>query len=102
MGSITTDALDSAPPQTISAQCGGRPRRGPNRRPRPIARACCRSQSARNAATTAMSAKQRLVRALIRETVVDVDESTREVLLVIHWHGGTHSELRVKKPGPGE
>src|SRR5262245_17047891 len=42
-------------------------------------------QSAWNAATTAMSAKQRLVRALIREIVVDVDESTREVLLVIHW-----------------
>lgn len=59
-------------------------------------------QSAWNAATTAMSAKQRLVRALIREIVVDVEDATREVILVIHWHGGQHSELRVKKPGLGE
>lgn len=70
-------------------------------------RACLQSlavdlQSAWNAASTAMSAKQRLVRALIREIIVDVDDATREVLLVIHWHGGQHSELRVKKPGPGE
>lgn len=59
-------------------------------------------QSAWTAATTAMSAKQRLVRALIREIVVDVDDATREVILLIHWHGGQHSELRVKKPGLGE
>lgn len=70
-------------------------------------RACLMSlatdlESAWNAATTAMSAKQRLVRALIREIIVDVDDDKREVILVIHWHGGHHSELRVKKPGPGE
>lgn len=58
--------------------------------------------SAWNAATTAMSAKQRLVRTLIREIVVDVDEEARDVILVIHWHGGHHSEHRVKKPMPGE
>lgn len=58
--------------------------------------------SAWNAATTAMSAKQRLVRTLIREIVVDVDEDARDVILVIHWHGGQHSEHRVKKPMPGE
>ena len=55
-----------------------------------------------NAATTAMSAKQRLVRTLIQEIVVDVVDETREVILVVHWRGGHHSELRVKKPGPGE
>jgi DNA invertase Pin-like site-specific DNA recombinase len=55
-----------------------------------------------NAATTAMSAKQRLVRTLIREIVVDVDEATREIILTIHWRGGHHSEHRVMKPKPGE
>ncbi len=49
-----------------------------------------------------MRARQRLVRALIEEVVVDVDEAAREVLLVIHWRGGQHSELRVRKARSGE
>lgn len=59
-------------------------------------------EAAWNAATTAMSAKQRLVRTLIREIIVDVEEETREIVLVIHWHGGHHSEHRMKKPRTGE
>lgn len=59
-------------------------------------------EAAWNAATTAMSAKQRLVRTLIREIIVDVDEEAREIVLVIHWHGGHHSEHRMKKPLTGE
>lgn len=46
--------------------------------------------------------KQRLVRALVEEIVVDVDSSTSEIVLVIHWRGGQHSELRARKPAPGE
>ncbi|MBZ4336728.1 recombinase family protein [Corallococcus sp. AS-1-12] len=46
--------------------------------------------------------KQRLVRALVQEIVVDVDEATREVVLVIHWRGGQHSEVRARKPASGE
>jgi DNA invertase Pin-like site-specific DNA recombinase len=70
-------------------------------------RACLMSlasdlEAAWNAADTAMSAKQRLVRTLIREIVVDVDEKARDVILVIHWRGGHHSELRIKKPTSGE
>ncbi|AUX35674.1 MULTISPECIES: recombinase family protein [Sorangium] len=55
-----------------------------------------------NAPTTTMAMKQRLVHALIEEIVADVDEATREVVLLIHWRGGQHSELRVRKPAPGE
>jgi DNA invertase Pin-like site-specific DNA recombinase len=51
---------------------------------------------------TTMRTRQRLVRALIKEIVADVDDAAREVVLVIHWIGGQHSELRVKKPKPGE
>ena len=51
---------------------------------------------------TSMRARQRLVRALIVDIVADVDESAREVVLVIHWKGGQHSHLRVKKPRTGE
>jgi DNA invertase Pin-like site-specific DNA recombinase len=49
-----------------------------------------------------MRTKQRLARALIEEVVVDVDDDNREVILVIHWRGGQHSEVRVRKPQPGE
>lgn len=59
-------------------------------------------EAAWNTATTAMSAKQQLVRTLIQEIVVDVDEETREIILVIHWRGGHHSEHRVEKPQSGE
>jgi DNA invertase Pin-like site-specific DNA recombinase len=51
---------------------------------------------------TTMKTRQRLVRALITEIVVDVDTAAGEIVLVIHWKGGQHSELRVRKPRTGE
>ena len=30
------------------------------------------------------------------------DEAGREIVLTIHWKGGQHSELRLRKPQPGE
>lgn len=51
---------------------------------------------------TTMRTRQRLVRALITEIVVDIDEKAGEIVLVIHWKGGQHSELRVRKPRTGE
>ena len=50
-----------------------------------------------NSLSTDMRLKQRIVRILIREIIADVDEKSREVVLVIHWAGGRHTELRVKK-----
>jgi excisionase family DNA binding protein len=55
-----------------------------------------------NSPSTDMRLKQRLVRILMDEIVVDVDEKNHEVVLVIHWSGGRHSELRVKKNGTGK
>ena len=54
------------------------------------------------APTTTMRTRQRLVRALITEIVADVDEAAGEIVLVIHWKGGQHSQLRVCKPRSGE
>jgi DNA invertase Pin-like site-specific DNA recombinase len=51
---------------------------------------------------TTMRTRQRLVRALITEIVADVDAAAGEIVLVIHWKGGQHSELRVRKPKSGE
>jgi hypothetical protein len=38
-----------------------------------------------------MRTRQRLVRALITEIVVDIDAAAGEIVLVIHWKGGQHS-----------
>jgi hypothetical protein len=46
--------------------------------------------------------RQQLIRALIADIIADVDEATREVVLTIHWRGGQHSQLRVRKPKTGE
>ena len=51
---------------------------------------------------TAASLKQRIVRILVEELVVDVDEDKQETVLLIHWAGGRHSELRVSKMGTGQ
>jgi len=52
--------------------------------------------------STDMRLKQRLVRILIEEIVVDVDTNSSEIILLIHWSGGRHSELRVKKNEVGK
>jgi DNA invertase Pin-like site-specific DNA recombinase len=50
-----------------------------------------------NAEATDMRLKQRITRILIQEIVADVDDSAGEIVLMIHWTGGRHSELRVRK-----
>ena len=32
---------------------------------------------------------------LIREVIVSLDAATNEAVLVVHWTGGRHTELRV-------
>lgn len=46
--------------------------------------------------------KKRIVRTLIHEVVADVDSAAGEVLLVIHWKGGVHTELRVPRRRRGQ
>jgi excisionase family DNA binding protein len=55
-----------------------------------------------NAPGVTMRARQQLLRTLITDIVVDVDDEARDVVLTIHWRGGQHSELRVRKPRTGE
>jgi excisionase family DNA binding protein len=49
-----------------------------------------------------MRGRQQLLRTLVTDIIVNVDDRTREVVLTIHWRGGQHSELRVPKPRTGE
>src|SRR6266851_576102 len=55
-----------------------------------------------NAPDVSMRARQRLLRALVVDITADVDDAMREVILTIHWRGGQHSQLRVRKPKSGE
>ena len=55
-----------------------------------------------NAPGVTMRARQQLLRTLITDIIVDVDDEARDVVLTIHWRGGQHSELRVRKPRAGE
>ena len=55
-----------------------------------------------NVPGVSMRARQRLLRALVTDIIADVDEAAREVILTIHWRGGQHSQLRVRKPKTGE
>jgi len=55
-----------------------------------------------NLPTTDMRLKQRIVHILVAEIVADVDQANQEIVLLIHWAGGQHSELRVKKNATGK
>jgi hypothetical protein len=52
--------------------------------------------------TDAMALKQRIARLLIREIVANNDDDKHEVILLVHWVGGRHTELRVPRPRAGE
>jgi len=46
--------------------------------------------------------KKRIARALIHEIVVDLDAAASEVVLMIHWIGGVHTEVRVPRRRRGQ
>jgi DNA invertase Pin-like site-specific DNA recombinase len=48
------------------------------------------------------SLKKRIVRTLIDEVVADVESTAGEIILVIHWKGGLHTELRVPRRRRGQ
>ncbi len=50
-----------------------------------------------NSPAADMGLKQRIVQILIREIVVEVSSDKREIVLLLHWAGGRHSELRIAK-----
>lgn len=50
-----------------------------------------------NASSSDGALKQRIVRTLIREVIVNRDEGRHEVVLRIHWAGGRHTEVRVSR-----
>lgn len=52
--------------------------------------------------TTDIALKKRIVRAVVAQIWADVDEARRDIVLTVHWKGGAHTELRVRKRRTGE
>src|SRR5438034_8554616 len=52
--------------------------------------------------STDVRLKKRIVRTLIHEIVCNVDAEAGEVILVIHWKGGVHTELRLPRLRRGQ
>ena len=46
--------------------------------------------------------RKRIVRTLIHEVVADIDDTTSEIVIVVHWSGGVHSEIRLPKRRRGQ
>lgn len=46
--------------------------------------------------------KKRIVRTLIQEVIADIDGDASEIVLLIHWAGGVHTELRLPRRRKGQ
>lgn len=54
------------------------------------------------APTTDARLKKRIVRTVILEVVADIDDDASEIVLLIHWIGGVHTELHLPKRRRGQ
>jgi hypothetical protein len=59
-------------------------------------------QTVWSAPTTDARLKKRFVRTLIDEVVADIDDATSEIVLIVHWAGGIHSQMRLPKRRRGQ
>lgn len=46
--------------------------------------------------------KKRIVRTVIHEVIADLDGKTAEIVLLIHWMGGAHTEIRLPRRRRGQ
>ena len=47
-----------------------------------------------------MALKKKIMRCLIKEIIVDVDNEKQVLNFIIHWQGGSHSPLTIPRPLP--
>jgi DNA invertase Pin-like site-specific DNA recombinase len=55
-----------------------------------------------SAPTTDARLKKRIVRTLIHEVIADINDEASEIVIVVHWVGGAHSEMRLPKRRRGQ
>lgn len=46
--------------------------------------------------------KKRILRALIREVIIDIDQASNELAVILHWKGGVHTTLRLPRRRRGQ
>ena len=54
-----------------------------------------------NMSSTDTRTKQRLIHTLVKEIIFELDGATNEAVLLVHWVGGRHSEVRVPRVKAG-
>lgn len=47
-----------------------------------------------------LTIKKKIIRCLIKEIVVDIDEENERLNFIIHWDGGSHSAIDIPRPMP--
>ncbi len=55
-----------------------------------------------SAPTTDARLKKRIIRTVIQEVIADLDDEASQIVLLIHWIGGVHTELRLAKRRRGQ
>lgn len=55
-----------------------------------------------NSPSTTNEMRKRIIRTVVKEVVCDIDEEDHLILLDIHWEGGIHTKLEVKRNRTGE
>jgi hypothetical protein len=54
------------------------------------------------ASSTDARLKKRIVRTVIDEVIADIDQQAAQIVLVVHWIGGVHSEMRLPRRRRGQ
>jgi DNA invertase Pin-like site-specific DNA recombinase len=70
--------------------------------PTPITALAADLKAVWSAPATDARLKKRIVRTVIHEVVADIDDEASEIVLLIHWIGGLHTELRLPKRRRGQ
>jgi hypothetical protein len=48
-----------------------------------------------------METRKQIVRTVVEEVVVNLDEATQRLRFIVHWKGGTHAQFEMDKPRSG-
>jgi hypothetical protein len=94
--------VDDAVEAACSPSCSP-PRSRRQRRPRrKFHRDVMKLKKRWSAPTTEARLKKRIVRTVIQEALADLDDVTSEIVIVIHWAGGAHTEHRLPRRRRGQ
>jgi hypothetical protein len=74
----------------------------PSRSPVHVAALAADLKAVWSAPPTDARLKKRIVRTVIHEVVADIDDEASEIVLLTHWIGGVHTELRLPRRRRGQ